>query len=573
MAALKGAAAAPLAVCGLSGLRAARLAPAAAPPRRRPAAAAAAPPPRRAVRASAAVAAAEAPPRSREGEVLAALSTIIDPDFGMSIVDCGFVKDLAVDAAGAVAFRLELTTPACPVKGEFERAARANVSALPWVTAVALTMDARAAPALAAGDGDAGRPGGLARVAHVVAVSSCKGGVGKSTTAVNLAYTLAGMGARVGILDADVYGPSLPTMISPDPRVLVMDPETKAISPCEYEGVKAVSFGFAGQGSAIMRGPMVSGLISQLLTTTDWGALDYLVVDFPPGTGDIQLTLCQSVAFSAAVVVTTPQKLAFVDVAKGVRMFARLAVPCVAVVENMAYFDADGKRHLPFGAGSGERVAREFGVPNLVRFPIVPALSAAGDGGRPLVVADPAGETAQAFLELGAAVVREVAKLARAPRNAVRYDAALRCFVVRPPGAALMVDGDSADAAADASEFCLDPVVVRRNDTSARSIDEWTGARLSADADVPDGVEPASVAPVGNYAAQIVWADGFAQVAPYELLASLPRLARGEVEARRAAGEAAAAAAAEAAEAAGPAAEASAAQRILAAARPLEVGR
>lgn len=459
-----------------------------------------------------------APVQSKEGEVLGALSRIMDPDFGMNIVECGFIKDLFIDAgAGSVSFRLELTTPACPIKGEFERQANEFVAALPWVNSVAVKMDARpAAPLLP----DDGRPNGLSKVAHIIAVSSCKGGVGKSTTAVNLAYTLTQMGAKVGIFDADVYGPSLPTMISPEIRVLQMDPETKAITPVEYAGVKAVSFGFAGQGSAIMRGPMVSGLIQQLLTTADWGELDYLIVDFPPGTGDIQLTLCQSVSFSAAVIVTTPQKLAFIDVAKGIRMFAKLMVPCVAVVENMSYFDADGKRHYPFGQGSGERIQRDFGLPNLVRFPIIPDLSAAGDSGVPVVVSDPAGPTAQSFLELGAAVVREVSKLRMSSKNSVRYDEELGAFVVKLP------NGEE--------EFLLDPATVRRNDTSAKSINEWTGVRTLRDADISDDIEPAAWQPVGNYAVQITWPDGFSQIAAYELLDSLPRLSPEDARARQA---------------------------------------
>lgn len=261
-------------------------------------------------------------------------------------------------------------------------------------------------------------PQGLSRVSNIIAVSSCKGGVGKSTVAVNLAYSLLGMGARVGIFDADVYGPSLPSMVSPELRVLQMDAETKAIQPADYLGVKLVSFGFAGQGSAIMRGPMVSGVINQLLTTTDWGELDYLVIDFPPGTGDIQLTLCQVVPVTAAVIVTTPQKLAFIDVAKGVRMFSKLRVPCVAVVENMCYFDGeDGKRYFPFGQGSGPQVVEQFGIPNLFQMPIRPELSAAGDCGEPEVVAHPTGVVATTFSELGACVVQQCAKLRQQGTN------------------------------------------------------------------------------------------------------------------------------------------------------------
>jgi Mrp family chromosome partitioning ATPase len=341
-------------------------------------------------------------------DVLIALSQIIDPDFGTDIVSCGFIKDLEIsDALEEVSFRVELTTPACPVKDMFEEKANEVVVALPWVKKVNVTMSAQPAQPVYAGE----LPEGLQKISNIIAVSSCKGGVGKSTVAVNLAYTLAGMGARVGIFDADVFGPSLPTMVSPEIRLLVVNPENKSILPTEYLGVKLVSFGFAGQGRAIMRGPMVSGVINQLLTTTDWGELDYLVIDMPPGTGDIHLTLCQVAPLTAAVIVTTPQKLAFIDVAKGVRMFSKLKVPCVAVVENMCYFDADEKRYYPFGQGSGAQVVQQFGIPNLFELPIRPTLSASGDSGIPDVVADPQGDVAKTFRILEYVLFNNVLKL------------------------------------------------------------------------------------------------------------------------------------------------------------------
>ena len=284
----------------------------------------------------------------------------MDPDLGQDIVSCGFVKRLQIspspplaaerDGASSVSFELRLTTPACPIKEQFRADAARVVGELPWVAggaggvSVSISSDPRqpslAVPPSVDGEGGSGggngevegRPGGLSRVRHVIAVSSCKGGVGKSTVAVNLAFTLLQMGARgVGLFDADVYGPSLPTMVTPvGDAVLGMDPVTRMLTPVtaratagegnarggggggggggaggeggEEAGVKCVSFGWAGQGAAIMRGPMASGVVAQLLSTSDWGDLDYLVVDFPPGTGDIQLTLCQTVAFDAAVV-------------------------------------------------------------------------------------------------------------------------------------------------------------------------------------------------------------------------------------------------------------------------------
>uniref|UniRef100_A0A0E0JNC4 Gamma-butyrobetaine hydroxylase-like N-terminal domain-containing protein n=1 Tax=Oryza punctata TaxID=4537 RepID=A0A0E0JNC4_ORYPU len=376
-------------------------------------------------------------------DVLVALSQIIDPDFGTDIVSCGFVKDLEIsEALEEVSFRLELTTPACPIKDMFEEKANEVVAALPWVK---------------------------------------KGGVGKSTVAVNLAYTLAGMGARVGIFDADVFGPSLPTMVSPENRLLVMNPESRSILPTEYLGVKMVSFGFAGQGRAIMRGPMVSGVINQLLTTTEWGELDYLVIDMPPGTGDIHLTLCQVVApLTAAVIVTTPQKLAFIDVAKGVRMFSKL------------------------------KVVQQFGIPHLFDLPIRPTLSASGDTGIPEVVADPQGDVAKTFQNLGVCVVQQCAKIRQQVSTAVSYDRSIRAIRVKVP------DSDE--------EFLLHPATVRRNDRSAQSVDEWTGEQKVQYGDIPEDIEPEEIRPMGNYAVSITWPDGFSQIAPYDQLEMIERL-------------------------------------------------
>ncbi|KAL8160933.1 hypothetical protein V2J09_012422, partial [Rumex salicifolius] len=433
--------------------------------------------------------------RTADSDVLKALSQIIDPDFGTDIVSCGFVKDLEIDEdVGEVSFRLELTTPACPIKEVFEQKANEVVSGLPWVKKVNVTMSAQPARPVYAGD----LPKGLQTISNIIAVSSCKGGVGKSTVAVNLAYTLAGMGARVGIFDADVYGPSLPTMVDPENKLLEMNPEKKTIIPTEYLGVKLVSFGFAGQGRAIMRGPMVSGVINQLLTTTEWGELDYLVIDMPPGTGDIQLTLCQVVPLTAAVIVTTPQKLAFIDVAKGVRMYlVLLLLRICAILMLMA-------------RGITLLVVKQFGIPHLFDLPIRPSLSASGDSGTPEVVADPLGEVAQTFQELGVCVVQQCAKIRQQVSTAVTYDVSIKAIRVKVP------DSDE--------EFLLHPATVRRNDRSAQSVDEWSGEQKLQYGDIAEDIEPEEIKPMGNYAVSITWPDGFSQIAPYDQLQMMERL-------------------------------------------------
>jgi ATP-binding protein involved in chromosome partitioning len=355
------------------------------------------------------------PPAVTPEQVLAALRPIVDPDFGKSIVDLGFVKNLAIDGP-RVSFDIELTTPACPVKAEFERAARERVAALPGVAEVAVTMTANTRGRHAA----AARPQGeiLPGVRNVIAVASGKGGVGKSTVAVNLALALRASGAKVGILDADVYGPSLPLLTGVTGR-----PETaeRRILPHEGHGLKLMSMGFflTEDSPVIWRGPMVHGLIRQFLTDVDWGELDYLVLDLPPGTGDAALTLTQQAPISGAVIVTTANDLSLIDARKGLAMFEKVSVPVLGIVENMSYFvppdlppDSPERRYYIFGKGGGERVARELGVEFLGEVPIDPRVVEGGDQGKPILAYAPDSPPAVALREIAGKVARKLAVLA-----------------------------------------------------------------------------------------------------------------------------------------------------------------
>src|SRR5919206_825707 len=272
---------------------------------------------------------------TREQEVLDALRVVRDPDLHRDIVALGFVQNMQIESSGAVAFNINLTTPACPVKDDLRDQARMAVARLPWVTEVQVKMTANTA--VARGHGTATPL--IPRVKNVIAVASGKGGVGKSTTSVNVAVALSETGAKVGLLDADIYGPNIPLMMGIKGKPEVRG-EGGKIEPLVRYGIKLMSIGFFLDESnpVIWRGPMVHGAIQQFLRDVDWGALDYLVVDLPPGTGDAPLSLAQLVPLSGAVIVTTPQEVALQDVSKGMGMFRKLEVPIVGVVENMSYF-------------------------------------------------------------------------------------------------------------------------------------------------------------------------------------------------------------------------------------------
>ena len=350
-----------------------------------------------------------------EQSVLDALRQIKDPDLHKDIVTLGFIKDLQIEG-GNVSFRIVLTTPACPVKEEMEGAAHEVVGAIPGVTAVNVKMDAEVPKGRGIGD-KVTMPG----VRNIVAVSSGKGGVGKSTIAVNLSVALALDGARVGLMDMDVYGPNVPLMLG----VGEAKPEIEdgRLLPVEAYGVKLMSMAILQPGDKpmIVRGPILHGLVKQFLTDVKWGELDYLIVDMPPGTGDVQLSLAQLVPVQGAVLVTTPQEVAVMDVRRALRMFETVAVPVLGVVENMSYFIAPdtGMRYNIFGEGGGQKLAEQYGVPFLGAVPLGLEVREGGDKGVPVVVSQPDSPQAAAFRKVAEEVARQVSIEAMKPELVV----------------------------------------------------------------------------------------------------------------------------------------------------------
>jgi ATP-binding protein involved in chromosome partitioning len=338
-----------------------------------------------------------------EQGILDALRTVKDPDLHRDIVTLGFVKDLKADQ-GKVSFTIELTTPACPAKKQLEEQARQAVLQVKGVSDVEILMSSRVAAAKQ-GAGRQEIPG----VKNIVAVGSGKGGVGKSTVTVNLAVALADSGAKVGLLDADIYGPNVPLMIgiTGQPRA-----ENDKIQPLANFGVKVMSMGFlaAEDTPMIWRGPMLHNVIQQFIRQVDWGELDYLLVDLPPGTGDVQLSLTQTVPLMGAVVVTTPQDVALQDARKAIMMFRQVRVEILGLVENMSYFECPkcSTRTNIFNHGGGELTARKYEVPFLGEVPLSVGIREGGDKGKPIVLAEPASPAGKAFAQIAANVAAQV---------------------------------------------------------------------------------------------------------------------------------------------------------------------
>ena len=343
--------------------------------------------------------------------ILNALRVVVDPDLRRDIVTLGFVKDVVAEG-GQVWLTIELTTPACPVKDQLRDQAVAAVQALPGVTKANVQMTAKVRSASAPETGKTPVPG----VKNVIAVGAGKGGVGKTTVAVNLALALAKCGGRVGILDGDIYGPNVPIMMGLTKTQLTTN--GKQIVPAEKYGVQVVSIGFMTDDDApvIWRGPMLHGAIQQFFKEVAWNDLDYLIIDMPPGTGDVALSLSQTVPVVGSVVVTTPQQVSLADSRRAVAMYKKLNIPTLGIIENMAYFVCPSCSHEAdiFGRGGGEQMATDLGAPFLGRIPIYQPIREGGDSGVPLMISEPDSPAGRALM---AAAERTAAQVSIASYN------------------------------------------------------------------------------------------------------------------------------------------------------------
>jgi Mrp family chromosome partitioning ATPase/DUF971 family protein len=532
-------------------------------------------------------------PEEWKDEVLTSLSAIIHPYLERDIVSLGLISNedsnsIQIDTkTRQLTLDIEITTLASPCKDEIQTLCKEQVNALPWTNGEAIvTMTSKDLPQLdenagMGGNGNSDVPFGLARVKNIIAVSSCKGGVGKSTTSVNLAYALSEAGASVGIFDADVYGPSLPTMVTPDHDAVNFI--GRQIEPLGRNGVKLMSFGYVNEGSAVMRGPMITQLLDQFLSLTYWGPLDYLILDMPPGTGDIQLTLSQRLNITAAVIVTTPQELSFVDVERGIEMFDTVNVPCVSVVENMAYIEiGDNDKDSSDDDTSGaEKEEFEEEMKNAIRTTLQENGIVANNNGDDSVSNDE--KITNDLLQ----IVQETIKNQKTKSNenkmkqlkifgqghkerlseqwgiehtysiplmdkiASHGDNGTPYILEYPDSKQSSIYNELASSVIQEveklhySETNSRPTVnyneesnildfnfgdsadvipsaeLRRDCKCAACVEEFTGRQILKPEDIPDSVRPTNMNPTGNYALSVDWSDGHRSLYPYRQIRAL----------------------------------------------------
>ncbi len=430
-----------------------------------------------------------------EQQVLDALKNIIDPDLHQDIVSLGFIKKLSIQN-GNVSFDIELTTPACPVRHEFQAKAEELVKKIHGVKTVQVVLSSQARPQLAPSPQ---MPNNLSQIDSIIAVSSCKGGVGKSTIAAHLAQELARQGFKVGLIDVDIHGPSVPTLFDLA-GVDVYVNEQKQFIPIEKNGLKIMSFGFLlGDAPAVMRGPIISRYVQQIVHGTAWGKLDYLFIDMPPGTGDVQLTITQALRLSGAVIVTTRQTLSLVDVARGILMFERVNVPILGVIENMSYFVCDNcnKKHYIFGGSERSVLQERFGVETLAELPLLPEL---------------------------------MEKITQPKKNKFIMNAVDK--VVMALGKSRLEQKDIPQTRfddqfitltwEDGAEIKISNRDLRLNCKCAVCVDEISGKQLIAEKNIRPDIAAKEIVPLGNYAIGITWNDGHASgIYPYKMIKEL----------------------------------------------------
>jgi ATP-binding protein involved in chromosome partitioning len=450
--------------------------------------------------------------KKSEEDILNALKQVKDPDLGRDIVSLGFVKNVSTQGEN-VSLTIELTTPACPVRDVIKDDARRALLSLPGIQNVEIQMTSRVRASLSESSTLTGTEGGgkglieslVPKIKNIIPVASGKGGVGKSTVSANLAVALSKLGAKVGLADLDVYGPSIPTLMGTNEAPKVVNDK---IIPVDAYNVSLISMGFfiPRENAVIWRGPMLSRTVEQFLGSVDWGELDYLIVDLPPGTGDVQLSLCQIVPLTGAVIVSTPQDIALYVAEKAILMFDKLYTPILGIVENMSSFVCNhcGNREEIFGSGGVQRYCNEKGFPFLGDIPISTDIRSTSDLGVPIVNSHPESISAKAFLRVAENLAAQVSV------KAVSKDQALSQQETRPEPTEISQPSKETFRIVwkDGHESTYLAHHLRVNCRCAGCIDEVTGEKKLRDEDIPKDLYPVSANPVGRYAVQFQWSDG-----------------------------------------------------------------
>lgn len=445
-----------------------------------------------------------------QDQILNALKVVMDPDLNRDIVSLGFVKDVKT-CDGIVSLTIELTTPACPVKEQLKSQAYHAVKALPGVKEVNIQMTAQVRATRTEQKGKL-----IPGVKNIIPIASGKGGVGKSTVSANIAVALAKLGAKVGLMDADVYGPSIPTITG---AVAPSGGDPRRFAPAVVHGIKVVSMGFFMKpGDAmIWRGPMLHKVIEQFLGQVEWGDLDYLVVDLPPGTGDIQLSLCQMIPLTGAAVVSTPQDVALNIAEKAIIMFQKLNTPVLGIIENMSGYDCTkcGHHEDIFGSGGARRYALEKGIPFLGEIPLTLSIRESADAGVPIVLSHPDSPAAKAFTRVAENLAAQISVRASGGGDNRTI----------PSKIELKTRKELAIHWSDGKETLLKTFDLRCHCPCAQCVDEMTGVLRLNPETVAKDVWPQNIAPVGRYALHFQWSDGHSSgIYPFELLRKLAGL-------------------------------------------------